>query len=181
MTNLHNAILYTCMVLWYQLMVRRINFLLTFQLSVLPSSPGEKWTKCEETLLFISQGQKWNFPSVLWTWNHWPFSTNPVEDRAKCRMCMTFGSIHCRIGGDQSMKCQISRSRDKMGNFIPRPSCVIAMHYWRYPYERSNVGEDCYTQTHLPCYNPEVLVYVKLSNHWVYLVGYSLDWNKTIK
>ena len=34
-------------------------------------------------------------------------ATNPVEDRAKCRMCMTFGSILYRIGGEQSMKCQI--------------------------------------------------------------------------
>ena len=167
------------MVLWYQLMVRRINFLLTFRLSVLPSSPGEKWSKCEETLLFISQGQKWNFPSVLWTWNHWPFSTNPVEDRAKCRMCDIW------LYPLQDWWRPVNEMSDftftgQDGKFHSLP-CVIAMHYWRYPYERSNVGEDCYTQTHLPCYNPEVLVYVKLSNHWVYLVGYNLDWNKTIK
>ena len=65
--------------------------------------------------IFLSQGEKWNFPSVLWTWNltfHWPFSTNPVEDRAKCQMCMTFSSILYRIGGEQSMKCQISCPQD---------------------------------------------------------------------
>ena len=115
MTSLHNAILYTCMVLWYQLMVwEELTFCwLTFQLSVLPSSPGEKWSKCEETLLYIA-GPKMKFPigPVDMKSDH-AFSTNPVEDRAKCRMCMTFGSILCRIGGEQSMKCQISRSRDR--------------------------------------------------------------------
>ena len=31
----------------------------------------------------MTQGEKLNFPSVLWRWNltfHWPFYTNPVED-----------------------------------------------------------------------------------------------------
>ena len=37
-----------------------------------------------------------------------PFSTNPVEDRAKYWICTTFGSILYGIGGEQSMKGQIS-------------------------------------------------------------------------
>ena len=64
----------------------------------------------------MPQGEKWNFPSALWTWNltfYWQFSTNPVEDRAKCRMYKTFGSILYRIGEKQSIKCQISCPPDR--------------------------------------------------------------------
>ena len=52
--------------------------------------------------------------------------TNPVEDRVKCRMCMTFGSILYRIGGEQSMKCQISCRQDSgLFHFSP---CEIVRH-----------------------------------------------------
>ena len=34
----------------------------------------------------VSWGENWNFPSVLSTWNYWLFSTNLVEDRAKCQI-----------------------------------------------------------------------------------------------
>ena len=49
------------------------------------------------------------------------FSTNPVEDKAKYRMCMTFDSILYKIGGVQSMKCQILYCTGQMGNFISCP------------------------------------------------------------
>ena len=68
--------------------------------------PGWGISRFQDRQNCISQGEKWNFPSVLWKWNltfHWPSYTNPVEDRAKCRMCMTFGSILYRIGGKRSM------------------------------------------------------------------------------
>ena len=48
-----------------------------------------------------SQGEKWNFLSLLYARNltfHWLFSTNPVEDRAKCHTYPTFGSICMRFG-----------------------------------------------------------------------------------
>ena len=46
--------------------------------------------------------------------------TNPVEDRAKCHTHPTFGSIFCRIGGEQSIKCQFHVAGG-MGNFILHP------------------------------------------------------------
>ena len=97
---------------------------------------------------WVSQSEKWNFfSSVLWTWNltfHWLFSTNPVEDRARFRICMTFGSmfyriggemsmkrmtfgsIFCRIGGELSMKCQISCPQDRWE--ICFSPCVSSCH-----------------------------------------------------
>ena len=94
------------------------------------------WNKCSNTTWEMlsplhkpdSTGEKWKFPSVLWTWNltfHWPFSTNPVEDRAQCWMCMTFGSILYRNGAEQSMKCQLSCPQGQMGNFILCPAIFI--------------------------------------------------------
>ena len=52
-------------------------------------------------------------PVYIKTWYHWPFCTNPVEDRAKYQKCMTFGFILYRISGEKSMKCQISCAWDK--------------------------------------------------------------------
>ena len=37
----------------------------------------------------------------IWHIANWLFSTNPVEDKTKYWMCMTFGSILNRIGGEQ--------------------------------------------------------------------------------
>ena len=41
--------------------------------------------------------------------------TNPIEDRAKYWICMTFGSILYRIGGEHSMKSQISCKQERQG------------------------------------------------------------------
>ena len=79
-------------------------------------------------------------------------------------MCMIFGSILYRIGGEQSM--DVHRTD---GKFHFSPCVIIAMLEDTLTRARSQVGEDCYTQTHLPCYNPEILVSVKSSNHWVYV------------
>ena len=65
------------------------------------------------TVHVYNTGRKMNFPispvckklEISLTVLH--HACNPVEDRAKCQICMTFGSI-LRIGGEQSMKCQIS-------------------------------------------------------------------------
>ena len=52
---------------------------------------------------------------------HWLYSTNPVEDRAKCHTYPTFASILHRIGGKESMKRQISCIHSgEIGNFIFR-------------------------------------------------------------
>ena len=56
------------------------------------------------------------------------FSTNPVEDKAKYRMCMTFGFILYKIGGVQSMKCQILCCTGQMGNFISRPAGSVFIY-----------------------------------------------------
>ena len=78
------------------------------------------------TIAEMAQGEKWNFLSVLSTWKltcHWPFSTNPVEDGAKCHTHPIFGSILYRICGEQSMKCQNSYT-GHIRNFIFHPVCA---------------------------------------------------------
>ena len=62
------------------------------------------------------------------------FSTNPVEDRVKCWMCMTFGSILYKIGGEQVNEMSDFMSTGQMGNFIFRPVCEV-WHTKPHPHE----------------------------------------------
>ena len=84
------------------------TFVTVTQLALFPGSP---LAPMENT------GRKMKFPTfpvdMKFGISLTIFHTNHVGDRAKSWMCMTFGCIPYRIGGEQSMKCQILCPQDR--------------------------------------------------------------------
>ena len=108
-------------------------------------------------VLYRAQGEKKNFLSVLWTWNltfHWPFSTNPVEDRTKCMP--NVGRVwHLALPFKDWWKI-VNEMWDfmytgQMGNFIFRPMMPKRQFFPPYDIMRLHGKSDCWSQPWCPC------------------------------